>query len=115
MSALLFLGLMRWTHRNWGKAIMATISAPLVVAPLAGVSYLGFGILFKFINAVLGELIPIHVISTIAGMGTLLVLLTLTFLYCRDQRHLSQIVNGPGLGVIPSNSRPSLNARSCLK
>jgi hypothetical protein len=33
-ATILLLVLLRWAHRCWGKAILATIFAPLVAEPL---------------------------------------------------------------------------------
>ncbi len=107
---VLFFGLMRWTHRSWGKAALSTLFAPLVGIPLAGVTFLGVTILFKILNGLLSTFdlaIPLSAISFTAGAVTIGVILWLLAVYCRDQRHLSLVKNGPGLGV--SSSAPTPN------
>ncbi len=107
---ILFFGLMRWAHRCWGKAALSTLFAPLVAIPLAGVTFLGVAILFKLLNGLLAAFdapIPLSVISFIASVVTIVVILWLVAVYCRDQRHLSLVETGPGLGV--SMTAPSPN------
>lgn len=115
---LLFLGLMRWAHRCWGKAFLSTLFAPLIVVPLGGVTYIGVGIFFKFLNQFISGFdvqIPVPMIGLIAAIATSALILWLTVLYCRDQRHLTLISTGPSFGVIPRDSNPSLNAKCRLK
>ena len=115
---LLFLGLMRWAHRCWGKAFLSTLFAPLIIVPLGGLTYLGVGILLNIFNRFLSGFdvkISIPAIGLIASIMTLAFMLWLTVLYGKDQRHLSLIVTGPGLGIVPRDSNPSLNAKCSLK
>ncbi|MDA7926541.1 hypothetical protein N9Z18_01250 [Verrucomicrobiales bacterium] len=116
--AILFLGLMRWANRCWGKALLSTLFAPLIIAPLGGVTYIGIGILFKFLNRFLSGFevqIPIPMIGLIASVVTFTIILWLTILYCRDQRHLCLIATGPGLGVVSGDPKPNLNTKGSLK
>ncbi|MDF1737765.1 MAG: hypothetical protein P1U86_01300 [Verrucomicrobiales bacterium] len=110
VTIVLFFGLMRWAHRSWGKAALSTLFAPLVGIPLAGVTFLGVTILFKLLNGLLSTFdvaVPLSAISFIAGAVTIGITLWLLALYCRDQRHLSLVRNGPGLGV--SSAAPTPN------
>lgn len=101
---------MRWAHRCPGKAVLSTVFAPLVTFPLAGVTYLGTGILFKLLNGFLSAFdagIPVSVVEFCAEVVTVAVILWLIGMYCRDQRHLSRVETGPGPGVRAAAPTPN--------
>ena len=118
VATILLLVLMRWAHRCWGKAILSTIFAPLVAAPLGMVTYLAFAFLLRMINGILGAFgFEISTASMHSGAVTLTVVGMLAILlhYCREQRAIAHVKAGPWLGVRYKVSDPKLNQKGRLK
>ena len=117
-ASLVLLLAMRWAHRNWGKAILATIFAPLVVVPMGLVAFLAFGMILRVVDAILSPLggsIPPGIMGWIAGVLTGALILVLFVRYCRDQRDVSRIETGPWLGAGYRAPEPRIYRKERLK
>lgn len=53
VSSLILLLALRWAHRCWGKAIMATVFAPLIVVPIGFVAFLAIAFVLRGLNGLL--------------------------------------------------------------
>ncbi|MCG8602634.1 MAG: hypothetical protein MI807_20995 [Verrucomicrobiales bacterium] len=118
ISTALLLILLRWAHRCWGKAILATIFAPLVAAPLGMVAYLAFTFLLRILNGILdvfGFEMSTNVMHTGAVALTVAGMVGLLFHYCREQRSIANVETGPWLGVRYKVADPKLNRKGRLK
>lgn len=107
-----FLVAMRWAHRNWGQAILATIFAPLVIVPLGAVCVMAVSLFMRGFNLLLeplGLAVPPASIGWIGVAVAVGIILFLTIHFIRDQRSVSLIKTGPRLGIQYRAPRPNIN------
>lgn len=102
IGSLVFLFLFRWAHRDWGKAAIATVFAPLVIIPMTFVGFLAISLILRGINSVLAYADWDFSRSTIGFVALVLtsaLLIVLLLHYCSDQRAVANIKAGPWMGV----------------
>jgi hypothetical protein len=115
--SIVFLFVLRWCHRCWGKAILSALFAPLVGAPIAAVAFLAIALILRTINGFLssfGASISNTSLTMIASIATALVVLFLVVLYCREQRSLSLVQYGPRFGPRYHAPSPKINQKGPL-
>lgn len=118
VSSLILLLALRWAHRCWGKAIMATVFAPLVIVPLGFVAFLAIAFVLRGLN---GVLVYFDAGFSTSAVGTTAAVLTISFTiglliyYCRDLRSTAGPMKGPWLGTRYTVADPKLNQKGRLR
>lgn len=115
---ILFLLVLRWSHRSWSKAILSALFTPLVAVPIAGVGFMAVALILRILNGFLsgfGVSFPNTTLTVIAGTITTLLVLFLAFLYCREQRSLSLVTHGPRFGPRYIAPTPKINQRGRIR
>lgn len=115
---LVLLLWLRWVHRGWGRALMAALFAPVLVAPLAAVGFLAATFVIRlltWIPARAGFEVSPEAVQGAAGILTSLLLLAGAIHYTREQRHLSSIEGGSRIGSSLPPSGPRVFQRNRLR
>ncbi len=114
IGAVVLLLALRWAHRCWGKAVIGTVFAPLIIVPLWFFCYIAFSLIMRGLNWILSGLdlgLSVDVLSTITSILTGIVLLWLGVIYCREQRSTPGSMKGPWLGTRYRVGEPRINQR----
>lgn len=110
LLAFALLLAMRWAHRSWGKALLATLFAPLVLVPVGFLVWMLVGLVFRGIADLLGIAAAQVELSSAVVAGLLVVCGLLR--YCHEQRKLANFQTGPWLGVRYHVSAPNIGRKS---
>lgn len=118
LTGIALLLAMRWAHRAWGRALLATLFAPLVAIPMGFVGLVGCSFLLRFLNLPFEKIekgMSTEMIGIVSGMITGAVILLLLFLYLRDQRLMNGMETGPRLGVRQTFPEPSIGVKRRIR
>ncbi|MAS94145.1 MAG: hypothetical protein CMO55_13195 [Verrucomicrobiales bacterium] len=118
LAYVVFLVAMRWAHRNWGQAILATVFAPLVIIPLGAICVLAVTFILRGVNWILHPFETALSPETMGWVGVIVAVTIITILtihYVRDQRDLSLVKTGPRLGPRYRAPKPNINYRGPLR
>tara|TARA_R110002096_G_scaffold23511_4_gene74823 strand:+ start:1700 stop:2089 length:390 start_codon:yes stop_codon:yes gene_type:complete len=117
-GVILLFPVMIWAHRCVGTALLATLFAPLVIAPLGGITFVLITGLVRVLNGVL-EFATIgfekDTVQVISGVITFLLVSTVVEYYYRDQRQVSLIKTGPRWGGARAPTTAVFNQKTRLK